>query len=84
MPGRLHYCSLHANISFAKALVKAFLHRAILNDQEDDQWKGIAKFSSLWEALEEKYGDELQGILAWHGPSNEPSDDICDFLKEMN
>ncbi len=52
MKGRIDYCTLHANISFAKRLLKAFIRRAIVMDEKFSIWSEMSTFIEHCDKLE--------------------------------
>lgn len=83
MKGRIHYCALHANISFTKGLLKAFIRRAIVMDEKFSIWSEISTFREHWDKLEEKYGQNLQDLYQRENSFAQPMNDLSNFLKEM-
>lgn len=55
---RIHYCSLHANISFGRGLVKAFINRAIMQANSTNLKISQTKINDF-EELQQKYGEDL-------------------------
>lgn len=75
--GRIHYCSLHANLSLAKAMIRAFVNRAVSEEATDDAIKNALNITWRFEVLAEKYGTKLDQV----SDSREAVLDFQNFLR---